>query len=153
MEISRKSKVISCILKGVVIVSAAVGVWLSAAAGRQGFMGGTRVFMYFTIQSNIAIAVICAVGGILMIRSFRIRDWWLIVKFVGTISITLTGAVFCFVLAPVFGPMAWNLQNVLTHVVVPITAVIGLLTVLVVGQPQGIGADFPDQIKVPVKLF
>lgn len=134
MEISRKSKVISCILKGVVIVSAAVGVWLSAAAGRQGFMGGTRVFMYFTIQSNIAIAVICAVGGILMIRSFRIRDWWLIVKFVGTISITLTGAVFCFVLAPVFGSMAWNLQNVLTHVVVPITAVIDFFVTGIYGN-------------------
>ena len=105
------------------IVSAVTGVWLSAAAGRQSFMGGSRVFMYFTIQSNIAIALICTIGGILMIRSCRIEDWWYVIKFVGTISITLTGAVFCFILAPVFGPMAWNLQNVLTHVVVPVAAV------------------------------
>lgn len=66
---SVKSKTVSCILKCIVILSAVSGVWLSAEAGRNSFMGGNRVFMYFTIQSNIAIAVICAIGGILIVRS------------------------------------------------------------------------------------
>ena len=123
MELSAKSKTASYILKCIVIASAAAGVWLSAAGGRYSFMGGRRVFMYFTIQSNILIALICAAGGIMMLRSGGIRDWWYVIKFVGTVSITLTGAVFCFILAPVLGPLAWNFQNVLTHVVVPAAAV------------------------------
>ncbi len=123
MNMTTKSKMTSYILKCIVIVSAVTGVWLSAAGGRKSFMGGNRVFMYFTIQSNIAIAVICAIGGILIIRSDWLKEWWFVVQFAGTVAITLTGAVFCFILAPVFGPMAWNLQNVLTHVVVPIAAV------------------------------
>ena len=120
---AEKNRIISYILKCIVIVSAITGICLSAAGGRRSFMGGSSVFMYFTIQSNIAIAMICAVGGVLMLGSGRVRNWWYIVKFMGTIAITLTGAVFCFVLVPVYGPSFWNLQNILTHVVVPITAI------------------------------
>ena len=123
MKKSVKRKTTSYILKGIVVLAAVSGIWLSAAGGRNSFMGGSRVFMYFTIQSNLAIALICAAGGILMLRSGRIKDWWFVVKFVGTVSITLTGAVFCFVLAPTFGPKAWSLQNILTHVIVPVAAV------------------------------
>ena len=43
-------KTVSCILKGVVVASAAIGVILSALASAGTFMGGRRVFMYFTIQ-------------------------------------------------------------------------------------------------------
>lgn len=123
MKMSVKRKTASYILKGIVVLAAVSGIWLSAAGGRNSFMGGSRVFMYFTIQSNLAIALICAAGGILMLRSGRIKDWRFVVKFVGTVSITLTGAVFCFVLAPTFGPKAWSLQNILTHVIVPVAAV------------------------------
>ena len=117
-------KTVSYILKLVVIVSAVIGVAMSAYAGRNSFMGGTRVFMYFTIQSNIAIAVICAIGMYLLARSAPLKNYWYVIKFVGTVSITLTGVVFCFVLAPTFGRAAWNVQNILTHVVVPVFAVI-----------------------------
>ena len=50
-----------------------------------------------------------------------------VIRFVGTVSITLTGAVFCFVLAPTLKEHAWNLQNILTHVVVPLVAVVDFL--------------------------
>lgn len=53
---------ISYVLKLIVILSAVTGTAMSAWAGRNSFMGGSRVFMYFMIQSNIAIAIICAVG-------------------------------------------------------------------------------------------
>lgn len=59
----------------------------------------------------------------------QITDCWYLIKFVGTISITLTGMVFCFVLAPTMGRYAWNLQNILTHVVVPIAAVVDFFVV------------------------
>ena len=87
-------------------------------------MGGSRVFMYFTIQSNIAIAIICAVGFFLLVRGRAISNVWGIVKLVGTVSITLTGVVFVVLLVPVLGDHAWNVQNTLTHVVVPIAAIL-----------------------------
>lgn len=121
---SPKQKVLSGILKTVTLLCALLGTFLSAYAGRNSFMGGRAVFMYFTIQSNIAIALICAVGFGKLLRGKAVSDLWYIIKFVGTVSITLTGAVFCFVLAPTFSAGAWNPQNILTHVIVPTAAIL-----------------------------
>ena len=44
-------KSISLVFKIIVILSAVVGTFLSYYAGRDSFMGGSVVFMYFTIQS------------------------------------------------------------------------------------------------------
>ena len=120
---SRERKILSAVLKTVVFVSAVLGTILSAVAGRNAFMGGGSVFMYFTIQSNIALAVISAVGFWFLMRKKPIPDRWYTVKFVGTVSITLTGLVFCFVLAPTMGGAAWTPANILTHVIVPVCAV------------------------------
>jgi hypothetical protein len=128
-ELSVNQKRISILLKVIVAVSAILGTFLSAYAGRMSFMGGTRVFMYFTIQSNIAVAIISVIGLWLMNQNKKPNKVWYIIKFVGTVSITLTGVVFCFVLAPTLGDLAWNIQNVLTHVVVPIAAVIDFFMV------------------------
>ena len=100
---SRERKITSLVLKSVVIVSAVLGTILSAIAGREAFMGGGSVFMYFTIQSNLALAVISAVGFRMLTREKPLPDRWYTVKFVGAVSITLTGMVFCFVLAPTMG--------------------------------------------------
>ncbi len=123
MKLSAGSKAASYILKCITVISAVIGVFLSWYAGRYSFMGGKRVFMFFTIQSNIAIAVICVVGGLIMMKKGAAGSAWFTVKFVGTVAITLTGLVFCFVLAPTMGKYAWNPQNVLTHVIVPVAAV------------------------------
>ena len=114
---------LSTLFKLIVFLSASAGILLSALASSETFMGGGVVFMYFTIQSNIAIALICLIGWIWMLTEQPVRRAWYVLKFVGTVSITLTGAVFTFVLAPTLGELAWNLQNVLTHVVVPVVAV------------------------------
>ncbi len=134
MNITAKRKTASWILKGVVILSAVVGTALSAAAGSRSFMGGSTVFKYFTIQSNIAIALVCAVGAVLLARRGPICRTWYVIKLVGTVSITLTGVVFCFVLAPTMGRFAWNPQNVLTHVVVPLASVADFFTTGVFGS-------------------
>lgn len=125
---------ISYFLKCIVIVSAGLGVFLSARAGRRVFMGGNRVFMYFTIQSNIAVAVISAVCAVRMIRTGSMKRYEFIIQYAGAVAITLTGVVFCFVLAPVLGPRAWNLQNVLTHVVVPVAAVLDFFVTGIYGN-------------------
>ena len=72
--ISHTRKIVSFALKLIVILSAATGTVMSAYAGRNSFMGGSRVFMYFTIQSNIAIAIICAVGSFLLLRNKEIGN-------------------------------------------------------------------------------
>ena len=123
ITLSAGRKLISYLLKCGVVVSAAAGVILSAMASASAFMGGRRVFMYFTIQSNIAIGLISLIGGLLVSAGRKPGNIWYVVKFMGTVSITLTGAVFCFVLAPTLGSYAWNAQNILTHVVVPIAAI------------------------------
>ena len=109
----------SCALKLIVILSAAAGTIMSARAGRGTFMGGGRVFMFFTIQSNILIALISAADFCLLQRNRPAGSAWYTVKLVGTVSITLTGVVFAVLLAPLLGNAAWNVQNTLTHLVVP----------------------------------
>ena len=104
MKPSNTAKYLSVLLKLIVILSAAVGIYRTATAGRGSFMGGSRVFMFFTIQ--------------------------------GAVSITLTGVVFAFVLAPTLGSHAWNVQNVLTHVVVPVAAVADFFVTGVYGTLQ-----------------
>lgn len=126
---SKARRCISYTLKIIVVLSAAVGVFLSAYAGRNSFMGGSRVFMYFTIQSNIAVALISLIGCCLMLTKKKVGEAWHVIQFVGAVAITLTGVVFGFVLAPTLGVNAWNVQNTLTHVVVPIAAVADFLIV------------------------
>ena len=150
MMIGTKAKVLSLFLKCVVIVSAAVGVILSAIAGAQAFMGGSRVFMYFTVQSNIAIALVCAVGAMLLLRNRPVRDSWHLIKYVFTVSITLTGVMFCFVLAPTLGKYAWRPQHVLTHVVVPIAAVADFFVTGRYGSIQKRGVVF---VTIPPLLY
>ncbi len=126
MNLSKKRKISSIILKTVVILSAIIGTILSYNSATE-FMSGKTVFMYFTIQSNLLIALVCLIGLCLILTKKEINRIWFIIKLVSTISITLTGLVFCFVLAPTMGFEAWNLANILTHVIVPICAIIYFL--------------------------
>lgn len=122
-KISETRKISSCVLKLTVILCAVVGTVMSAFSGRNSFMGGRRVFMFFTIQSNILMAIICAAGALLLMRGKAIPGAWYILKLTGTVSITLTGVVFAVLLVPVLGKGAWNVQNTLTHAVVPAAAI------------------------------
>ena len=121
-SLSFKQKIASIIIKLVVIISAFIGVLLSALSADGFFMSGKVVFMYFTIQSNIAIALVCLIGLILLFLN-KANYIWFVIKLVFTVSITLTGAVYCFVLAPTANNDAWSIKNVLTHVIVPISAI------------------------------
>ena len=148
--ISKTRKNLSVALKLAVIISAVLGTVLSALGGQNSFMGGSVVFMYFTIQSNIAIAVICAVGCYLIMRDKAISNAWYIVKLVGTVSITLTGVVFVVMLAPVLGDKAWNIQNTLTHVVVPVAAIADFF---VIASGSGIRKKDVVYVTIPPLLY
>ena len=121
--ISKKDRIISLILKAVVFAAAVAGTVLSAASGRHVFMGGGTVFMYFTIQSNLFAAAVSAAGAVLLLRKKPVPGAWYVVRLVMAVAITLTGAVFCFVLAPTMWKAAWSLPNILTHVIVPAASV------------------------------
>jgi len=116
----------SIVLKTEIIICAAVGVLSSLGLGKGDFMSGMKALLYFTIQSNIWIAVVAAVGVVLMLSGKKPGRAWYIVKLVFTVAITLTGVVFCFVLAPTIGKEAWRPNNLLTHVFVPLSAVLDL---------------------------
>ena len=65
-------------------------------------------------------------GGISRFNDLRgrhITETWCTIILVGTVSITLTGVVFVTMLAPILGSEAWNIQNTLTHAIVPVAAV------------------------------
>ena len=120
-EVLRKR--ISCVLKTIVVLSALAGTFISAYAGSSSFMGGTKVFMYFTIQSNLFMAAIAAAGLYLLIKKKPVGEGLYVFKLVGTVAITLTGVVYTFVLLPAYGPVIWSFHNALTHLVVPVAAI------------------------------
>lgn len=109
----------SMIMKIVVVVGAIAGTVMSAIGSRDSFMGGKVVFMYFTTQSNLLVALISILGLVFMFckkSGGRIEQ---IVKIMGASAISLTCFVYCFLLAPTIGEEAWKLNNFLTHVLVP----------------------------------
>lgn len=121
------AKIISVLLKITIIVGAIFGVMLSHHNAR-GFMGGNSTFLYFTIQSNLWIALLDIVALIIRKRDDKSNRWYSLAQLIFTVSITLTGVVFCFVLAPTMVPgKAFGLANVLTHVVVPLSAIVNFV--------------------------
>ena len=109
-------KITSLILKFVIALSATVGITLQTVAMSQ-------ALLYFTIQSNAWIAATCIVGIVLILMGKTPKRWMYSVKLVFTVSITLTGVVYCTLLAPYMGEEAFNLGSTLLHVIVPVAAV------------------------------
>ncbi len=112
----------SLFLKAIVVIAAVWGISL-CAFDSNAFMGGKAVWLYFTIQSNVWIALVALIGAVMM-RSLSFPRWMSVLQLMMTVSITLTGLVYCFMLAPLMGEQAFNLTNVLTHVVVPVVSVV-----------------------------
>ncbi|MCH5156823.1 MAG: Pr6Pr family membrane protein [Clostridiales bacterium] len=113
-------KITSLILKTIVILSATVGVVLQVVEA-------SAAILYFTIQSNIWICTICIAGLVLILINKPMRGWMYSLKLVFTVSITLTGVVYCSMLAPFLGDQAYSLSNTLLHVIVPIASVADFL--------------------------
>ncbi len=105
----------------------------------SGFMSGSTLILYFTIQSNIWIAGTDILLALLQFRALRKGSYVLNERLyklqqVFTVSITLTGIVFCFVLVPAFwaqGDIGMSIilahEQIFLHVATPLLAVIDLL--------------------------
>ncbi|MBQ0151041.1 MAG: Pr6Pr family membrane protein [Bacteroidales bacterium] len=85
--------------------------------------------LYFTIQSNFWIAAVCMAGGVMMLKGISPGRSWSVAKMMFTISITLTGTVFCFILAPTMEGNPFTLSSCLVHVFSPLLAVVDYLVV------------------------
>ncbi|MCR5501929.1 MAG: Pr6Pr family membrane protein [Lachnospiraceae bacterium] len=150
MKEGKTRTVTTVILKSAVIVSVIAGLLLSFGAARGSFMSGSRIFMYFTIQSNILIGLICLAGLFFLSGKIRPDGRWAVSVFVGTVSITLTGLVFCFILAPTLGAGAWSMHNILTHVSVPLFSIADFF---VMGRDYRIGKNRLVYITIPPLLY
>lgn len=119
------------LLKFLVVLSSMGGVLLSLIYAQQdGYTHWGKRLLYFTAQSNIWI------GITFLLLLFPIKkknahlrlDGLYLLKYIFTVSITMTGIIFCGLLAPFAGAdyTPWRLCNVLTHVVTPILAIADL---------------------------
>lgn len=121
-------------LKILVTLSSLGGVILSLiTAKRDGYSHWSRRLLYFTAQSNLWLGTTFLLILLLPLKRKNAEKWkrgLYLLKFVFTVSITVTGVVFCALLAPFAddGYRPWTLPNALTHVVSPALAVADLFT-------------------------
>lgn len=125
-------KRISYGLKVAILLSALGGVVLSLFyAERDGYSHWSKRLLYFTGLSNIwigiCVLIILIAPLIKALNTDFAKDMLYVLRYIFTVSITVTGIVYCFILAPFategeFNP--WTLSNVLTHVVAPLLTLV-----------------------------
>ena len=132
LQLKKEGKLYPVALNLGIAVLALLGVFLACVfATRDGYSAWTRRMLYFTQQSNLWIAATSLVFAALLLRAdvqektLRIMGLF---KYIFTVSITVTGIIFCGLLAPFADMPVWYLSNVITHVVVPVLAVIDFFT-------------------------
>lgn len=117
------NKIASIILKTIVVICSFAGVVMGLIP-----QGNTSpnysTLLFFTTQSNIWIGIVCLVGLIQMLKGRTAGHVASVLKMVFTVSILLTGVVFNFMLAPIYGPSSYSLSSIFVHVVSPIAAVL-----------------------------
>ena len=123
---NKKENLISAISKLLLVVGVVIGVWASLL--QEGFFN-PKHFLYYTIQSNIEIAIICLVSLLFIFSKKEIPSIVYALKFIFTVAITLTGLVFNFILYPasIFSTHPLNplsTSNFFTHIFVPILSLV-----------------------------
>lgn len=123
---NKKENLISSISKLLLVVGVVIGVWASLL--QEGFFN-PKHFLYYTIQSNIEIAIICLVSLLFIFSKKEIPSIVYTLKFIFTVAITLTGLVFNFILYPasIFSTHPLNplsTANFFTHIFVPILSLV-----------------------------
>ena len=119
---SEQGSVSHPVLKYLIIVSSLGGLFVSLLeSSAHGYSHWSKRFLYFTAQSNVWIGLTTL--AILLSARFlkKTPNFLYILKYIFTISITLTGLVFCCLLAP-FGPPSyhlWAFSSWLTHIFSP----------------------------------
>lgn len=124
-------KIISIILKFLIGISSITGILISFFNAKyDGYSHWSKRLLFFTGQSNLWIGILSFILAILIIIKLTthkdcVKDWLYTLKYVFTVSITLTGFIYCCLLGPFANSSyhAWSLSSWLTHVVVPILSI------------------------------
>lgn len=126
-----KTKKLSYAVKGMIFLCAVVGLILNLVyAEADGYSSPSKRLLYFTNQSNIWVGALSAFIVISDLISKRngtnFKKLWIdVLKLAFTVSITITGVVFCALLAPNAGPdyNPWTPASFLVHVATPVLAI------------------------------
>ena len=118
-----------------ITVASLLGIILSfTRATADGYSHWSKRLLYFTAQSNVWIGVLSLIMIVcaLMAKTkdnTRVKNSLYALKFVFTVSITVTCLIFCVVLAPGASNdnyNAWTIPSLITHVIVPGLAIADL---------------------------
>ncbi len=120
------------LLKILTIICSLVGIIICLITAKyDGYSHPTKRLLYFTNQSNIWILIIMILSLLPHFKSNKYNQYSLFVaRYVFTISIILTGIIFCTFLGPFADESyhAWSISGHLTHVVVPMLSVLDFFT-------------------------
>ncbi|GAA2247149.1 Pr6Pr family membrane protein [Herbiconiux moechotypicola] len=123
------SRVVHLAVAGVVAASIGIQLVLLVTGGADANSGETgevadlgtrlvRLFLFFTIDSNLVVAVVSIVTAV---NPFRPGFWWNALRLNALVAITVTGVVYMVLLAPAIHIDGWALVSMVgLHVVSPI---------------------------------
>ena len=134
----RNNIIFSMCVKILIIISVIIGFVYGYFYGHN---RGVTQLLYFTVQSNFWIAIVDLIFIVFMIRAFKHKKYQLdhrlyLVQEVFTLCITITGMIYCFVLAPAMMAVLdqlppdvniFSLGSVLHHIVVPVLSIFDFL--------------------------
>jgi len=128
-------KKISTIIKFSIGFFSLFGIILACIfATKHGYSHWYKRLYYFTQQSNLWIGISSIVLGILTIVQERtgkklVKNYMYTFKYTFTVSITLTGIIFCGLLAPFARDIfdVWSFSSVVTHIIVPILSIVDFI--------------------------
>lgn len=125
-------KYASALLNILIFVFSVTGFLLSCIfARRDGYSHWLTRLLYFTQQSNLWIGFTSLVFALMLIKKGEGEHSLgkiSVFKYIFTVSITVTGIVFCTLLAPFAEEGIWTFASVLTHVVVPFLSILDFFT-------------------------
>ena len=120
------------VLNFFIFVFSVTGFFLSCYfAKRDGYSHWSTRLLYFTQQSNLWIGITSLIFAIMLLKdnaSEKHLKTISIFKYIFTVSITITGIVFCSLLAPFADFDIWTFASILTHIIVPILSVFDFFT-------------------------
>ena len=124
--INIKRNIVSLVLKAILSLVSLNGVFLILL--QDNFTNWSSL-LYFTEQSNIWIGIYAIISFIfLLIKTVthkqKVPKWLEILQLIFTISIAITGLMFCCVLAPTSGQNVWATTNILVHMLAPVLAIV-----------------------------
>ena len=117
-KVNRQEKIFHIII----VLSAVIGMILNVLGSKTPL----KQFTYFTLQSNLLVAIIYTVSLILKKQS----KLFVIVKYQAALAIVLTGLVFNILLRPVVGDYDYNPNTISDFLIHSLTPILVLLEVI-----------------------